>query len=72
MVLAGLQPGVGAYGVPWRVLDPVASAAFNLTVPPLPVTLMLLIFSDGRPLSCHWWAVVAVALGGHVLTFLGV
>jgi MFS family permease len=33
---------------------------------------MLLIFPDGRLLSRRWWAVVAVALAGYALTFLGV
>jgi hypothetical protein len=46
--------------------------AFNLTVPPLPVTLMLLIFPDGRLPSRRWWTVVAVASAGYALTFLGV
>jgi hypothetical protein len=36
-VLVGVQPGVGAYGVPWRVLEPMQSVAWYLTVPPLPV-----------------------------------
>src|SRR5215218_7007725 len=71
-VLGGGQPGVGAYGVPWHVLEPLSSVAFTLSVPPLPVTLMLLIFPDGRLLSRRWWAVVAVALAGYSLTFLGV
>ena len=37
LVLVGAQPGVGAYGVPWRVLEPMQSVAWYLTVPPLPV-----------------------------------
>jgi hypothetical protein len=72
LVLVGVQPGVGAYGVPWRVLEPMQSVAWYLTVPPLPVTLMVLIFPDGRLLSRRLWTVVAVAMGGYVLTFLGV
>lgn len=64
LVLVGVQPGVGAYGVPWHILEPMTSLAFNLTVPPLPVTLMLLIFPDGRLPSRRWWAVVAIALAG--------
>ncbi len=72
LVLVSMQPGVGAYGVPWHVLEPMTSLAWNLTVPPLPVTLMLLIFPDGRLPSRRWWAVVAFALAGYVLTFLGV
>ena len=72
LVLAGVQPYVGVYVVPWYILEPISSVAFNLIVPPLPVTLMLLIFPDGRLLSRRWWAVVAVALAGYSLTFLGV
>jgi hypothetical protein len=72
LVLVGVQPGVGAYGIPWRVLEPMQSMAWNLTFVPLPVTLMLLIFPDGRLLSRRWWAVVAVASGGYVLMFLEV
>jgi hypothetical protein len=68
LVLVGGQPGVGAYGIPWRVLEFLSSLAWNLTVPPLPVTLMLLIFPDGRLPSRRWWAVVALALVGYVLT----
>src|SRR5215211_1476833 len=72
LVLAGVQPYVGVYVVPWYILEPISSVAWNLTIPPLPVTLMLLIFPDGRLLSRRWWAVVAVALAGYALTFLGV
>jgi len=32
---------------------------------------MLLIFPDGRLPSRRWWAVVALALAGYGLTFLG-
>src|SRR5215211_5591289 len=70
-VLGGGQPGVGAYGVPWHVLEPLSSVAFTLSVPPVPVKLMLLIFPDGRLLSRRWWAVVILASAGYVLTFLG-
>jgi hypothetical protein len=48
------------------------SVAWNLMVPPLPITLMLLIFPDGRLLSRRWWAVVVVALIGVALTALEV
>jgi hypothetical protein len=72
LVLAAKQPYVGAYGIPSHVLDPISSVAFSLAVPPLPVTLMLLIFPDGRLPSRRWWAAVAVALAGYALTFLGV
>jgi hypothetical protein len=72
LVLVGVEPGVGAYGIPWRVLDPMQSMAWNLTFVPLPVTLMLLIFPEGRLLSRRWWAVVAVALAGYLLMYIGV
>jgi hypothetical protein len=39
--------------------------AWTLTVPPLLVTLMLLIFPDGRLPSRRWWAVVGIALVGY-------
>jgi hypothetical protein len=71
VVLAGVRPEIEAYGIPRRVLDPVTSAAFNLTIPPLPITLMLLIFPEGRLPSRRWWAVVVVASAGYILTFLG-
>ncbi len=71
LVLVILEPGISAYRVPWHVLEPISSLAWNLTIPPLPVTLMLLIFPDGRLLSRRWWAVVAIALVGYALTFLG-
>jgi predicted membrane-bound dolichyl-phosphate-mannose-protein mannosyltransferase len=67
-----LETGISAYGIPSYVLESISSAAWNLTIPPLPVTLMLLIFPDGRLPSRRWWAVVAVALAGYALTFLGV
>jgi hypothetical protein len=72
LVLVLLEPGISAYGVPSYVLEPISSSAWNLTIPPLPVTLMLLIFPDGQLPSRRWWAVVAVALAGYALTFLGV
>jgi hypothetical protein len=72
LTLALLEPGISAYGVPSHVLEPISSLAWNLMIPPLPVTLMLLIFPDGRLPSRRWWAVVAVALAGYALTFLGV
>jgi hypothetical protein len=49
----------------------VSSLAFVLAVPPLPATLMLLIFPDGRLLSRRWW-VVGMALVGTTLTALTV
>jgi hypothetical protein len=41
--------------------------AWSLTVPPLLITLMLLVFPDGRLPSRRWWAVVGIALGGYAL-----
>ncbi len=67
-----MPPGVGAYWIPWYILGPMQGSAWNLAVPPLPVTLMLLIFPDGGLPSRRWWAVVAIATAGYVLTFLGV
>jgi hypothetical protein len=72
LVLVGVQPGVGAYGISWSVLGPMQNTAWNLTFVPLPVTLMLLIFPDGRLLSRRWWAVVAIVLAGYLLVYLGV
>jgi hypothetical protein len=72
LVLAILEPGISAYGVPSHVLEPISSSAWILTIPPLPITLMLLIFPGGRLPSRRWYAVVAVALAGYALTFLGV
>jgi len=70
-VLAGVPPEANTLGVPWHVLGPASGVAFGLLVPPLPLMLMLLIFPDGRLPSRRWWAVVAVASVGYVLTFLG-
>jgi hypothetical protein len=70
-VLAGVPPEANTFGVPWHVLGPASGVAFGLLVPPLPLMLMLLIFTDGRLPSRRWWAVVAVASVGYVLTFLG-
>jgi hypothetical protein len=50
-----------------------SSLAWPLMVPPLPVTLMLLIFPDGRLPSRRWWFVVGMALVGttpYALTVL--
>lgn len=69
LVLVSLQPGVSAYGVPWHILAPMQSLAWYLTVPPVPVTLMLLVFPDGRFLSRRWW-VVGIALVGYTLAAL--
>jgi hypothetical protein len=58
-------------GVPSLVLEPISSSAWILTIPPLPITLMLVIFPGGRLTSRRWYAVVALALAGYALTFLG-
>ena len=71
LVVAGAPQDLDSYGIPWRVLEPVSSMAWALITPPLPVTLMLLIFPDGRLPSRRWWAVVAVASAGYFLTFFG-
>jgi two-component system NarL family sensor kinase len=63
LVVASVPQDLDSYGVPWRVLEPVSSAAWTLMVLPLPVTLMLLIFPEGRLPSRRWW-VVAVASAG--------
>jgi hypothetical protein len=70
-VLAGVPPGANTFGVPWHVLGSASGVAFGLLVPPLPVMLLLLIFPDGRLPSRRWWAVVAVASAGYVLSYLG-
>src|SRR5215213_7818387 len=72
LAMVGMRPYGDAYWIPWDILGPMQGSAWNLTIPPLPVTLMLLIFPEGRLPSRRWWAVVAVALGGSVLTFLGI
>jgi hypothetical protein len=50
----------------------VSSLAYVLIFPPLPVTLMLLIFPDGRLLSRRWWLVAVIALMGTTLLALTV
>jgi hypothetical protein len=50
----------------------VSSLAFVLAAPPLPVTLMLLIFPDGRLPSRRWRVAVCTALVGTTLTSLTV
>jgi hypothetical protein len=72
LVLVGMRPGGEACWIPWDVLGPMQGVAWNLMVPPLPLALMLLIFPEGRLPSRRWWAVVAIASVGYVLTFLGV
>jgi hypothetical protein len=58
MVAVGWPPGLGT------VAGLMQSLAWYLMVPPLPITLMLLIFPDGRLLSRRWWAVVVIASVG--------
>jgi two-component system NarL family sensor kinase len=55
MVAVGWPPGLGS------VADLMQSLAWYLMVPPLPITLMLLIFPDGRLLSRRWWTVLGIA-----------
>jgi hypothetical protein len=66
MVAVGWSPGLGT------VADAMQNLAWNLMVPPLPITLMLFIFPDGRLLSRRWWAVMVVASAGYVLMALDV
>ena len=48
-----------------------SSLAWYLTAPPLAVTLLLLIYPEGRLPSGRWWAVVAMAVvGGPLSAFL--
>jgi signal transduction histidine kinase len=70
LVLVGLPPGLGALGIPWYVVDSIQGLAWHLMVPPLPVTLMLLVFPEGRLPSHRWWAVVGIAVVGYALTVL--
>ena len=72
VVLVGMPLGVSALGIPWYVVDWIRALAWNLMVPPLPVTLMLLVFPEGRLLSRRWWVVVGIALVGYALTVLEV
>jgi signal transduction histidine kinase len=65
-----LPPGLGALGIPWYVVDSIQGLAWHLMVPPLPVTLMLLVFPEGRLPSHRWWAVVGIAVVGYALTVL--
>jgi len=62
VVAVSWPPGLG------NVADLLQSLAWYLTVPPLPITLMLLIFPDGRLLSRRWWAVVVIASVGYLIT----
>jgi hypothetical protein len=62
VVAVGWPPGLG------NVADLLQSLAWYLTIPPLPITLMLLIFPNGRLLSRRWWVVVGIALTGYIIT----
>jgi signal transduction histidine kinase len=70
LVLVGMQTGASTFGVPWYIVDSLQGLALHLTVPPLPVTLMLLVFPEGRLLSRRWWTVVGIALVGYALAIL--
>ncbi len=72
LTLIGMPLGTGALGIPWYIVDWIRALAWNLMVPPLPVTLMLLVFPEGRLPSRRWWAVVGIALVGYALTVLEV
>jgi signal transduction histidine kinase len=72
LALVGMQPGAGAFDLPWYIVDSIQGLALHLTVPPLPATLMLLVFPEGRLPSRRWWAVVGIALVGYALTTLEV
>jgi hypothetical protein len=61
---ASWQPGDLALIDRMEVLQ---NLAWLLLAPPLPLTLMLLIFPDGRPPSRRWWAVAAAAVAGTIL-----
>jgi hypothetical protein len=64
VVLVSWQP---AYGSMPALANGLAGLAWVLIAPPLPVTLVLLIFPDGRLLSRRWWWVVGMALVWPVL-----
>jgi hypothetical protein len=66
VVAVGWPPGLG------NVADLLQTLAWYLMVPPLPITLMLLIFPEGRLLSRRWWAVVVIASVGYLITILDV
>ena len=63
-VVVSWQPAYGAMTVLQNV---VSGLAWVLIFPPLAVTLILLIFPDGRLLSRRWWVVVGMALVWPVL-----
>jgi signal transduction histidine kinase len=70
LVLVSTPPGVSALGVPWYFIDGLRALAWHLMVPPLPVTLVLLVFPQGRLPSRRWWAVAVLAAVGYALTIL--
>src|SRR5215211_1943168 len=63
-VLVSWQP---AYGTMTALQNVLSGLAWVLIAPPLAVTLILLIFPDGRLLSRRWWVVVGMALVWPVL-----
>ncbi len=67
LLSASWQPTDVALMDRMRVLQ---DLGYLLLIPPLPLTLMLLIFPDGRPLSRRWWAVAAPAGAGTILVAL--
>jgi len=67
LLVASWQPTDVAMADRVEVLN---NLAWLLLMPPLPVTLMLLVFPDGRPPSRRWWAVAATAVAGTILVAL--
>ena len=70
LALVGMPPGTNALDIPWYIVDSVQGLAWYLMVPPLPVTLMLLVFPEGRLPSRRWRVAVGIALVGYALTVL--
>ena len=60
IVVVGSWQPTGA--MPTGLTDVLSGLAWVLIAPPLAVTLMLLIYPDGRLPSRRWWVVVAMAL----------
>src|SRR4028118_139406 len=64
LVLVSTPPGVSVFGVYWYFIDGLRGLAWHLMVPPLPVTLMLLIFPQGRLPSRRWGTALGLAVVG--------